>query len=139
MGDAGLDVVLETVGGDVFKACDSALAPFGRMVVAGYAELDYKLWNPLSWWRAWRGMPRMSLDSMFKRSTGMLSTHLGYLIPNASRMREIWDELLDYVAEHDIRPVVGHVLPFEEVAEAHRLMESRRSVGKIVLRTEAAG
>ncbi len=131
----GIDVVLETVGGEVFEACDAALAPFGRVVVAGYASLDYRLWNPLSWWHAWRGAPRMGLESMYKRSTGLLSTHLGYLIRDAPRMREIWDQIIAFMSEHDIRPVVGHVLTLDEVAEAHRLMESRASVGKIVMRT----
>ncbi len=135
LGGDGLDVVLETVGGDVFTACDAALAPFGRIVVAGYASLDYRLWNPISWWRAWRGAPRVSLESMYKRSTGLLSTHLGYLSSDAARLRGIWDEMVAFVTEHRIRPVVGHVLPLDDVAEAHRLMESRESVGKIVLRT----
>jgi len=67
--------------------------------------------------------------------TGLLSTHLGYLIPDAARLRGIWDDMVAFVTEHRIRPVVGHVLPLDHVAEAHRLMESRESVGKIVLRT----
>lgn len=139
VGSQGVDVVLETVGGDVFKACDSVLAPFGRIVVAGYAGLDYTLWNPLSWWRAWRGVPRMPLESMYRRSTGLLSTHLGYLIADAGLMRRMWHEITGFVSDHAIRPVVGHVLMLDDVAEAHRLMESRASVGKIVLRTRAAG
>ena len=34
-----------------------------------------------------------------------------------------------------VRPVVGHELPLEEAAEAHRLIESRQSTGKVVLTT----
>jgi NADPH2:quinone reductase len=129
-----VDVALEMVGGDVFRAAAGTLAPFGRVVVAGYAELDYSLWNPLSWWRAWRGMPRLSLDHMLKRSNGILSTHLGYLLRDPSLMGRLWRELVDFTAQHGIRPVVGHVLSLDQVAEAHRLMESRESYGKIVLR-----
>ena len=32
-----------------------------------------------------------------------------------------------------LRPVVRHVYPFEEAAAAHRLIEERRSIGKVVL------
>lgn len=32
-----------------------------------------------------------------------------------------------------LRPVVSHVLPLAEAAEAHRILESRHSGGKIVL------
>ncbi|NJD19930.1 MAG: NADPH:quinone oxidoreductase family protein [Gemmatimonadetes bacterium] len=130
----GVDVALEMVGGGVFRAATDALAPFGRVVVSGYAELDYTLWNPLSWWRAWRGMPRMGLMRMLERSNGMLSTHLGYLLTDPALMTRVFGELSAFVARHGLRPQVGHVLPFDQGAEAHRLMESRASYGKIVLR-----
>ncbi|HSW28573.1 MAG TPA: zinc-binding dehydrogenase [Longimicrobiales bacterium] len=132
-GSRAVDVALEMVGGDVFRAVTDTLAPFGRVVVTGYAELDYTLWNPLSWWRAWRGMPRMGLMRMLERSNGMLSTHLGYLLADPPLMARVFGELAAFVAHHGLRPQVGHVLPFERVADAHRLMESRESYGKIVL------
>lgn len=130
----GVDLALEMVGGGVFRAVADSLAPFGRVVVSGYAELDYALWNPLSWWRAWRGMPRMGLMRMLERSNGMLSTHLGYLLADPALMTRVFGELWAFVARHGLRPQVGHVLAFDRVAEAHRLMESRSSYGKIVLR-----
>lgn len=130
----GVDVALEMVGGDVFDAVKGVLAPFGQVVVMGYASLDYDRWNPLSWWRAWRGMPRMSLDEMLRNSHGMASSHLGFLLEDRARMERVWRELVDFVGRHRIRPRVGHVLPFDEAAEAHRLIESRKSFGKVVLR-----
>ena len=59
-GAEGIDIAFDMVGAEVFAAAKSVLAPFGHVVVAGYAALDYSLWNPLSWWRAWQGKPRMS-------------------------------------------------------------------------------
>ena len=132
VGGRRVDVAVETVGGEVFDAVRAVLAPFGRVVVSGYASLRYKLWNPLTWWPAWRGMPRMSLTEMYKGSKGLMSTHLGYL--PAERLRSVWGDLTAFVTEHGIRPVVGTVLSLEDVAEAHRLMESRESIGKIVMR-----
>ena len=136
-GDRGFDVVLEVVGGDVFHALSGHLAPFGRMVVAGYASLDYRWWNPLSWWRAWRGMPRLGLSRMAEGSTGMLATHIGYLLPDEARLHEVWSALTDHVARRGLRPVVGATFDFAHLPDAHRLMESRRSVGKIVVRRGA--
>lgn len=132
--DRKVDVALEMVGGEVFRGVTDALGPFGRVVVAGYAELDYTRWNPVTWWRAWRGMPRMSLGRMLRGSHGILSTHLGYLLADPGLMRGIWEDLTAFVATHGLRPEVGHVLPFEAVAEAHALLESRESYGKVVLR-----
>lgn len=128
------DVVHEVVGGDVFRACVERLAPFGRIVVVGYAGLDYDRWNPFSWWRAWRDAPRLGVREAAERSIGILSSHVGYLLPEEAVLRRVWTELTAFVEQHDLRPVVGHAFAFEELPEAHRLMESRRSVGKIVLR-----
>ena len=133
VGDGGIDVAVEMVGGDVFRAVRDAMAPFGRLVVAGYASLDYRWWNPLSWWRAWRGTPRLALSDQFRRSLGFYATHLGYLLDDPDRLTRIWRELADFLNRHGIRPQVGHVLPAEEIAQAHHLMESRESYGKIVL------
>ena len=132
--DRGVDVVVEVVGGEVFRKSVRLLAPFGRILVVGYAGYDLKKWNPLSWYRAWRDLPRAGIVQMSEGSFGMMASHLGYLLPNADLVRAVWAELTSFVTEHGIRPVVGHVMPFGEIAEAHRLMESRRSRGKIVLR-----
>ncbi len=129
----GLDVVLEVVGGEVFRACRARLAPFGRIVVAGYAELNYTLWNPLSWWRAWRGAPRLDVTRSAEDSVGMLATHVGYLLPDEARLQALWGELGAFVRAHGLRPVVGATYPFEALPEAHAFMESRASVGKIVV------
>lgn len=137
-GDDGIDIALEMVGGQVFDAAKDALAPFGQVVAAGYAALDYRVWNPLSWWRAWKGKPRMSLEEMLENARGMSSVHLGFLLPDARRMRAMWDELTGFCTEHGIRPQVGHVLDFDAAAEAHRLIESRKSYGKVVLRMPMA-
>ena len=134
VGERGVDVVLEVVGGEVFRRCRASLAPFGRMVVAGYASYDLRWWNPWSWWRAWRDAPGAHIRRMAEDSVGVLATHVGYLLPDKERLRRIWRELTSFAAEHDLRPVVGRVFDFEDLPEAHRFMESRASTGKLVVR-----
>lgn len=129
------DVVLEVVGGEVFRAVWPVLAPFGRVVAAGFAGLSLQRWNPLSWLRTWRDLPKADIRSLAPASHGLLATHIGYLLADPPLLARVWEELVVFVAAHGIRPIVGATFPFEEVADAHRLMESRRSVGKIVLRT----
>ncbi|MBI4536971.1 MAG: zinc-binding dehydrogenase [candidate division NC10 bacterium] len=129
----GVDVVLETVGGEVYRKSLRLLAPTGRLVVTGFASLNLQKWNPLSWWRTWRAIPRAKVGEMAERSVGVLATHLGYLLPERERLAGIWGELVWFVKRHHIRPVVGSAFPFERMADAHALMESRRSTGKIVV------
>ncbi|HEX2209293.1 MAG TPA: zinc-binding dehydrogenase [Longimicrobium sp.] len=133
-GPEKFDVVLEVVGGDVFRAVWPVLAPFGRVVVAGFASLALRKWNPLSWLRTWRDLPRAGIRSLAPASAGFMATHVGYLLDDPPRLTRVWNELMAFVAAHGIRPVIGATFSFEEMPEAHRLMESRRSVGKIVVR-----
>jgi len=133
-GPGGFDVVLEVVGGEVFRAVWPVLAPFGRVVVAGFASLALQRWNPLSWLRTWRDLPRAGIGTLAPASAGFMATHIGYLLDDPPRLARVWGELMEFVAAHGIHPVVGATFSFDQMAEAHRLMESRRSVGKIVVR-----
>jgi NADPH2:quinone reductase len=133
-GPDGFDVVLEVVGGEVFRAVWPVLAPFGRVVVAGFASLALQRWNPLSWLRTWRDLPKADIRSLAPASAGLMATHVGYLLADPPRLARVWGELMSFVAAHDIRPVVGATFSFDDMAAAHRFMESRGSVGKIVVR-----
>ncbi|MDX1764649.1 MAG: NADPH:quinone oxidoreductase family protein [bacterium] len=129
----GVDVVLELVGGEVYRKSLGLMEPFGRIVISGFASLDLNRWNPVSWLRAWRALPRLHLSDMGVRSYGVLATHIGYLLNDMPRLLEVWRELTTFVEEHAIRPVVGTTFSFKHIDKAHALMESRRSIGKIVI------
>jgi len=132
--DRGVDVVLEMVGGEVYKKSLRLLHPFGRLVVAGFASLDYKLWNPISIYKTWRAIPRANILKMSEHSYGVSSSHLGYLLHYPDLMTRVWSELIEFVKKRQIKPVVGKIFDFEEIAKAHEFMESRKSIGKIVVK-----
>ena len=133
-GREGVDVVVELVGGEPLRAAWGVLAPFGRLVVAGFASLALQRWNPLSWWRTWRDLPRADVRTLATGSHGFLATHLGYLLADPVRLTRVWRELTAFLRAHDIHPVIGATFPLARIADAHRLLESRRSTGKIVVR-----
>lgn len=131
----GVDVALETVGGDVFKKSFNTLNPFGRIVVAGFASLDLKKWNPYSWYKTWQDIPRADIRKMAQKSLAFMSCHLGYIMEEEPEtMEAIYTELQDFVLKHNIKPAVGKVFRFEDACDAHRYIESRKSVGKVLLR-----
>lgn len=133
-GRRSVDVVLALVAGEPYRAALRTLAPFGRVVVAGVAGLQLDRRNPFSWWRAWRDMPRPNVQKMAVGSYGVLATHLGYLLGSPERLAVVWQDLAAFLETHDIKPVVGAELRFDQMPQAHALMESRESVGKIVVR-----
>jgi NADPH2:quinone reductase len=107
------------------------------MVVAGFASLDLKKWNPLSWIRTWRNIPRVSVGKMAHNSVAVMGTHIGYLLEDApERMTRIYEELKAFVVEQDIHPVISRVFSLDEAPEAHRFIESRKSMGKVLLKLD---
>jgi len=129
----GVDVILETVGGDVFRKSLELLQPFGCLVVAGIASIHLKKWNPISWIKTWYDLPRASFRHMAQKSYGVMAFHLGYILPHVERVHQIWEDLTAFIQKHNIHPVVGHTFAFEDMSKAHELMESRKSMGKIVI------
>lgn len=130
----GVDCVLETVGGDVFKKSMKLLNSFGRLVVIGFASMNLKIWNPITWIKTYRDAPKVNMMKMAIESKGVFASHIGYLTNNEELTLEIWDELFEFVNRHNLKPVVGKVFDFSNLPEAHEFMESRKSVGKLVVR-----
>jgi NADPH2:quinone reductase len=128
-----VDVVLEMTGGDVYRTALRHLAPMGRVVMAGASNAFPRTRNPFARIAALRDLPRASIFDMLRRSYGVMSFHVGWLL-DAGRIERQWRELVAFVEEHGITPVVHAELPFEEIAESHRLLEERRNVGKVVVR-----
>ena len=132
----GIDCVLEVVGGEVFKKSVALLNPFGRMAVIGFASVNLKKWNPFSWWKTWNDAPKANLMRMAKKSTGIHASHIGYLIGHQETVSRVWEELNAFVIKNQLRPVVGKTFNFEQLPEAHAFMESRKSVGKLVVNVD---
>ncbi|MEO9485178.1 MAG: zinc-binding dehydrogenase [Ekhidna sp.] len=135
MNDGGkVNCVLETVGGDVFKKSLKLLDSFGRLVVIGFASMNLKIWNPISWVKTYLDAPKVNMMNMAIESKGVFASHIGYLTENEKLTSDIWEELHTFTIDNNLKPIVGKVFDFSNLPEAHSFIESRDSVGKIVIR-----
>lgn len=135
MNDGGkVDCVLETVGGEVFKKSMKLLDSFGRLVVIGFASMNLKIWNPFSWVKTYLDAPKVNMMNMAIESKGVFASHIGYLTENEDLTSGIWDELHSFTMDNKLKPIVGKVFDFSDLPDAHSYMESRDSVGKIVVK-----
>ena len=128
-----LNVVLEMRGGSVYRAAVRHLAPMARVVVAGASEAFPRTRNPIALLKALREFPRPNLQKMLKRSYGIMSFHVGYLLDSGAVLPQ-WSDLVHFTEKHGIRPVVGQQFDFDHIADAHRALEERRNVGKVIVR-----
>ncbi len=106
----GVDVVFEHVGPATWDGAMRSLARCGRLVTCGGTT-----------------GPKVSitLPHLFMKNQSVLGSTMG--------PRTAFRDILDGLERGSFRPVVHSVLPIEEIAEAHRLLEDRKALGKIVL------
>jgi NADPH2:quinone reductase len=117
--DLRVDVVVDPVGGQLFEAAVARLSPLGTLVAIGYAG---GLW------------PELQPAQLVGRNVGVQGVYIGRLLRHAPDVvAAATGELLELWRAGTIRPLVGAELPLGEVEQAHELVESRRSVGKVVL------
>jgi NADPH:quinone reductase len=114
----GVDVALEMAGGDIFHQTLDCLAPFGRLVVYGVASGQFTRMNPA-------------------RLMGKNLSVIGFFLPQIMRKSELYQqslqELLTYVQTGKLILAIGGVYPLEQAAEVHRLLQSRKTHGKLIL------
>jgi NADPH:quinone reductase len=113
------DVVLDPVGGEVFKESFRVVKPLGTVVALGYAG---------GWWEP------LDPARLVGRNLGMQGFYLGRLMRHEPELvREAVAELVGLWSSGAVKPLVGAALPLEQAGEAHELIESREHVGKVVL------
>jgi NADPH2:quinone reductase len=117
--DLTVDVVLDPVGGELFAASFARLQPLGSVIAIGSAG------------GAW---PQIEPARLVGRNIGLAGFYLGRLMRlDPELVGGAVGELLGLWETGALSPLVGAELGLDEVEQAHELVESRRSVGKVVL------
>ena len=121
----GVEVVLDVVGAPYWDGNMASLATKGRMVIVGTMGGGR--------------VEQMHIGALMGKRLRVHGTVLRSrpLEEKAELTQQFARRLLPLFEGGRLRPVVDRVFPLEEVAEAHRYMESNANFGKIVLRHEA--
>ncbi|MDS0477004.1 NADPH:quinone oxidoreductase family protein [Natrinema sp. 1APR25-10V2] len=115
----GVDLVLESVGDDVFERSLDALAHFGRLVTYGVAS----------------GTPAAAENKrLLFENKSVRGFHLGQaLARDPARITTAVSDLTVGFSSGDLEVIVGSDFALEDAAAAHRFIEERKSTGKVVL------
>jgi NADPH:quinone reductase-like Zn-dependent oxidoreductase len=133
----GVDVVLDATGN--FSRSYRCLAPLGLLVCFGLSNASAGL-EP-SRVRALLSVIRLPWFHPIKLmndNKAVMGVNLGHLWDHIGRLRGEMETLLADHAAGRIRPVVGKTFPLVNASAAHRFMQERRNVGKVVLTVPAA-
>lgn len=132
----GVDVILDPIGGKSFTASYRLLAPLGRLIIIGVSAMtageQRSLWRAF---RTWLATPRFDPLSMINRNRGVFGLHLGHLWDERRQLAPLMSMLLEELTAGRLQPVVARTFPLEQAADAHRFIQSRLNIGKVVLTT----
>jgi NADPH2:quinone reductase len=120
-GGKNVDIVLEMVGGHVFKQSLRALAPFGRLAFFGAAGRE----------------PAEPVDprSLMRHGTAIIGFWLMLCFQRPQMLAEPMAELFELVRTGALKPIVGATYALGDAPQAHRDLRSRGTVGKLLLDT----
>lgn len=137
-GNRGADVILDPLGGKSFAVSYRLLAPLGRLVVYGVSNAAPG--ERRNWWHAARTMIQMPAFrplSLMNQNRAVIGLNLGHLWSEQRQLGAAMELLLQEIGAGRLKPVVARTFPLERAADAHRFMQARSNIGKVVLTTDA--
>ena len=116
---AGVNVVYDSVGKETFERSLDCLAPLGAMVLYGQSSgqvppFDTAVLNAKGSLSLWR--PSLTNYAMTRE-----------------QVRERAGDIFRWIENGELAVTIGGAFPLADAADAHRLLESRASTGKLLL------
>ncbi len=119
VGPQGVDVVLDMVGGDLTEDMLRSLAPFGRLLIVGYAS---------------RSIPPIKGNLILLKQAQVIGVSYRLLAEkNPEAAARNMQALARMVEAGQLQPRTCAVHPLEEIVQALQAMERRESIGKIAI------
>lgn len=135
VGTEGLDVILDSVGGAFVRTGMELLGPGGRFIGIGAATFaPAKTRSIPQLVREYLKTPRLhplTLLGQSKSFIGVQMLVLGRKKPAV--LRRALEAVLREAEVGRLKPIIDAVLPASQIGEAHRRLQGRESIGKLVI------
>ncbi len=131
----GVDLVFDTVGGEVAVRSLAALARNGRLMMIGFAGGIEVEDQPMMPPRALM-FGNVSIGGVllsYSNHADLARAHAGYNVVPRSVGDTIHAELLQLLETGSIVPIVGRVVDFADLPRVLEDMEDRRTIGRVVV------
>ena len=134
----GCDLVFDANGPETLRQSYAHLRPTGKLMVYGFHTLLPKRGGRIDYLRAALGllrMPRFDPLRMTGENKGVVAFNLSFLFDRTDLLHAAVDDLTAWVEAGKIAVPQVRAFRLDDVAEAHRALESGETTGKLVLRT----
>jgi NADPH:quinone reductase-like Zn-dependent oxidoreductase len=135
----GFDAVFDGNGPATLKQSYRHLAPSGKLVSYGFHSMLSIRWGVLNYFKLiydYFRVPRFNPLNMTNDNKSLIAFNLSYLFHRTDLIEECARELMKWVAEGRIKAPPLQSYSYERVADAHRALESGKTVGKLILKFE---
>lgn len=118
-GGAGVDMVVDPVGGDRFTDSLRSLAPLGKLLVVGFTAGDIPTVK----------VNRLLLNNIDVRGVGWGA----FALPREGFVAHEWEELTPHILSGALDPLISERFPLKKAADALSRIDERVVTGKVVL------
>lgn len=115
----GVKVIFDAVGGDIFKECLTSVAMEGSIIIAGFASHE---------------VPHIFTSELLPKSCALIGISLmNYRLTANDIYRDTVKEVIEMCKDEYIEPHVSKTFGLEEINEAFKYLQERKSTGKVVI------
>jgi NADPH2:quinone reductase len=131
----GVDIIIDSIGGVYIKKDINILRPNGRVIAMGGASFsDRSLSNIFSVARGAFSMSTLNSIDLLLHSKGFYAVNMKAIAnKRMSIAQRAAQQVMKLFEQKAIELDTITEMPWEKISEAHVLIESRKSIGKIVL------
>lgn len=133
--DERLDCTFNPIAGSTFKKDFGLIGSAGSVLLFGGSELSGKKWGILSTLNFVRKMGLILPIGLMMRSKSVIGVNMLKVGDNKPKLlTKCLTEVTELIKDGKLHPHVGGVYSADKIADAHDLLESRKSIGKIIVK-----
>jgi NADPH:quinone reductase-like Zn-dependent oxidoreductase len=131
---AGLDLILDPVGGRSWKENYALLGEAGRLVCFGVSTIQTgKKRDLLAAIGMFLGMKRYTPLALMNDNRTVQGVNMGHMFGRLDLLQPQFEELVRMYERGEIRPYVDSTFKFDDAPAAHHYLHDRKAKGKVLL------
>lgn len=137
---SGYSAIMDANGVSTLQQSYDHLAPTGRLIVFGFHSnlpMGKAALDPLQWIRMAKkaaAMPKFDPMDLCTANKSVLGFNLSFFADEAEVVSSLFDQVCKWLEEKKLRVPRVVEMEMDRIAEAHELIQSGKSVGKIVMK-----
>ena len=137
----GFSTIMDANGVSTLQQSYQHLAPTGCLIVFGFhtnLPMGCAMLSPMQWIRMAQkmsSMPKFDPMDMTVDNRSVLGFNLSFFADETDMVSELFDQICIWLEQKQLRCLKVVTMPLQQIDKAHELIQSAKSIGKIVITT----